>query len=173
MAEQVKITSLDALESLRARMIVFMTRARRSLDQVSDEVRQTRQWLQNDRRVYWEDQLRKRRRMLDQAEGELMSARMSEFVDSPTVQQQAVRKSRLAVEEADEKLRQVKRWTHNFDSTVDPLLKRLETLRYELDHEMPKAVFFLVQVQRTLEDYTVSTPVNADTVSVAEPEMPH
>lgn len=151
---------------------MFLTRARRSLDQVSDEVRQTRQWLQNDRRVYWEDQLRKRRRSLDQAQGELMSARMSEFVDSPVVQQQAMRKARLAVEEAEEKLRHVKRWTHNFDSTVDPLVKRLESLRHELDHEMPRALAYLVQVQRTLEDYTVSTPVDTGTVSVAEPETP-
>ncbi len=172
MGEQVKLTSLDALESLRASMIVFLTRARRSLDQVNDEVRQTRQWLQHDRRVYWEEQLRKRRRMLDQVQGELMSARMSEFIESPVVQQQAVRKARLAVEEAEEKLRRVKRWAQSFDSTVDPLAKRLEGLRHELDHQLPKAITFLVQTQRTLEGYTASSPTDMGTVSIPEPETP-
>lgn len=172
MGEQIKLTSLDALESLRASMIVFLTRARRSLDQANDEVRQTRQWLQHDRRVYWEEQLRKRRRMLDQVQGELMSARMSEFIESPVVQQQAVRKARLAVEEAEEKLRRVKRWTQNFDSTVDPLTKRLEGLRHELDHQLPKALVYLVQTQRTLEGYTASNPTDMGAVSIPEPEAP-
>lgn len=170
MGEQVKLTSLEALESLRAGLIVFLTRARRSLDQVNDEVRQTRQWLQHDRRVYWEDQLRRRRRMLDQVNGELMSARMSEFIDSPVVQQQALRKARLAVEEAEEKLRRVKRWTQSFDSTVDPMVKRLESLRHELDHQMPKALAYLVQIQRTLEGYTAIRPAGMGTVAAPEPE---
>ena len=172
MGEQIKLTSLDALESLRASMIVFLTRARRSLDQVNDEVRQTRQWLQHDRRTYWEEQLRKRRRLLDQVQGELMSARMSEFIDSPVVQQQAVRKARLAVEEAEEKLRRVKRWTQNFDSTVDPMVKRLESLRHELDHQLPKALVYLVQTQRTLEGYTASSPADPGPITIPEPETP-
>ena len=46
MGEQVKVTSLDALEAFRARLIVFITKAKRSVDMATDEVRRARQWLE-------------------------------------------------------------------------------------------------------------------------------
>ena len=56
MAEQAKVTSLDALESFRAKLIVFLSKSRRSIDEVSDEIRRTRNWLQGEQRVHWEAQ---------------------------------------------------------------------------------------------------------------------
>jgi len=153
MGEQVRVTSVDALEAFRANCIVFLTKARQALDSANDEVRRTRNWVQGDQKAHWEGMLRRRRRALDQAEGELTSARNSEFIESPTVQQAAVRKARLAVEEAEEKLRTIKKWSQNFDVTFDPLTKRMEGLRQILDQDMPKAVAYLDQAQRTLISY--------------------
>ncbi|HSJ01588.1 MAG: hypothetical protein ACAI34_18585 [Verrucomicrobium sp.] len=154
MADQAKITSLDALQTFRASTIIFLTKARRALDQAGDEVRRTRKWVQNDQRAHWEGQIRQRRRRLDQAQAELMSARLSEFVDSPSVQQAAVRKAKMAVEEAEQKLERVKTWNRNFDSMFDPHVRKMEILREYLDHDMPKALAYLDQTQKILEDYT-------------------
>ena len=44
MATEAKVRSVDALESLRASLIIFGTRARRAIDQVGEEVSRTRQW---------------------------------------------------------------------------------------------------------------------------------
>lgn len=154
MADQAKITSLDALQSFRAHLIIFLTKARRALDQTGDEVRRTRAWVQTEQRAHWEGQIRRRRRMLEQAEGELMSARLSEFVDSPSHQQAAVRKAKAAVAEAEEKLDRVKAWNRNFDSLFDPHVRKVEILRDYLDHDLPKALAYLDQVQKILESYT-------------------
>ena len=52
--QQAKVTSLDALEAFRSSAIVFASKARRAVDQASDEVRRTRYWLEGDRRTFWE-----------------------------------------------------------------------------------------------------------------------
>ena len=153
MAEQAKITSLDALERFRADLIVFLNTAHRCVDEASDEVRRTRQWLQGEQRMHWEGEARKRMRVLAQAEAELYSARLSGMKDRTLVEEIAVRKAKLALEEAEEKLRAVKKWNRDFDNHADPLVKRLEGMRYFLDHDMPKALTYLVQAQQTLEAY--------------------
>ena len=154
MAEQAKVTSLDALENFRAKLIVFLSKSRRSIDEVSDEIRRTRNWLQGEGRVHWEAQVKKCRKRLELAEAELMSARFSEFIDSPSVQQMQVRKARRALEEAEGKLNMVKKWTRDYDGHADPLAKKLDSLRHHLDQVMPHGVTYLVQAQRTLEGYT-------------------
>ena len=158
MSQQVKVTSLDALESFRASLIIFMTKARRSVDEAGEEIRRTRTWLQTEQRVHWEGQLKRRRKLLDQATQELVSARFSEFNDSPTLQQSQVRKAKAAVEEAEEKLLKVKKWSREFDHYAEPLMKRMEGLRYYLEHDVPEAVVYLSQAQRTLESYAETAP---------------
>ena len=168
MATQVKVTSLDALESFRASLIIFLTKARRSVDDVCDDVRRTRQWVQNDQRLLWESQLRKRRQALEQAEGELFSAKLSGLRDNIAPQQQAVRKAKADLQEAETKLRNIKRWNRDFDGLVDPLLKRLQGLREHFDHEMPRGITYLVEALRTLEAYAESNAPSATPNPVAD-----
>jgi len=153
MADQARVTSLEALESFRASLILFVNRAHRSLDEAGDEVRRTRQWMQHDQRLHWENELRRRQRFLDLAVQELMTARMSNLRDNVTAQEEAVRKWKRAVQEAEDKLRKLKIWNRDFDHFVDPLARKLESVRQFLDTDLPKAIVFLLQAQRTLEDY--------------------
>lgn len=153
MANQAHITSLEALESFRTSLIVYLSRTRLRVDEVSNELRRTKTWLQNDQRLFWEGEIRRRRRARDQAEQELLAARLSSFNDSMTLQMLAARRARKALEEAEEKLQNVKRWTRNYESCTEPLAKKLASLRNVLDDELPKAVTYLAQTQRTLEAY--------------------
>jgi len=162
MAQQARVTSLDELESFRTSLIIFMGKANRALDQVSDEVKRTRNWLNHDQRLFWETQAKRRQKLLDQANQELISARYSEFKDSVSVQQMAVRKAKAALQQAEEKLLKVKGWSRNYDHETDPRVRKLESLRHFLETDIPKAIAYLSQTQRTLEDYTErSAPVEA------------
>ena len=171
MAAHAKITSLDALETFRSALIVFMTKARRSLDEVGDEIRRMRQWIENDRRMYWEGEIRRRRRVLEQAEQELFSARLSKFLEAST-RQLAVRKARETVAEAEAKLRAVKLWNQKYDAAADPMAKGLDGLRHFIERQMPGAVSFLVQAQKILEAYTApAAPDGGETAgSTATPQ---
>ncbi len=154
MAHQVKVTSIERLETFRAAMIIFLTKSHRSVDEVSDAIRRMRLWLQNDQRLHWEGELRRRRKVLDQFEQELLSARLSGLRDSAPLQEKNVKRAKEAVAEAEMKLRNVKRWNRDFEHTIEPLVKKLDGMRQYLDHDLPKALAYLLQAQKTLEAYT-------------------
>jgi hypothetical protein len=173
MSNQAKVTSVDALDNLRAGLIIFLSKARRSLDDSGDELRRMRLWLQHDMRTKWENEERKCRRVLEAAEQELFSAKLSGLRDDVSFQQNAVRKAKHALAHAEEKLRNVKTWNRNYEAVADPLAKRLEGLRQFLDYDLPKGIAYLVQAQRTLEDYAEThaplSPPPTDAMPPTEP----
>ena len=167
---EARIRSLDALVEWRSSMIVFQTKARRSVSQITDEVKGTRQWLETVQRPHWEMQIKKRSRKMDQANQELISARFSTLKDNLMVQEQALRKAKVAVKEAEDKLRLTKRWILEYDRVVATPVRKLENLHHYVDHELPKAILHLQQLLTTLEGYTASTL--EDSSSSSPPSSP-
>ncbi len=173
MSNQAKVTSVDALDGLRAGLIIFMGKARRSLDDAGDELRRMRAWLQHDMRTRWEHEVRRCGRVLEAAEQELFSAKLSSLRDNIAQQQIAVRKAKHDLAHAEEKLRNVKMWTRNYEGLSDPLAKRLEGLRQFLDFDLPKGIAYVVQAQRTLDAYAETVvPVNPPATAPASEAPP-
>ena len=77
MADKAQITSVEAIESFRAALILFLAQARPVLEEVGNEFSRTRVWLQNDQRMYWDHELRSRSRQLEEARQELFNATLS------------------------------------------------------------------------------------------------
>lgn len=162
MADQARISNLDAIESFRSALIVFISKTRQSLEMTLDAVKKTRGWLQTEQPAFWSAQIRQRQKKLDQANAELMSARMSEFVEAPTVQQMAVRKAKAALEEAQAKLERTKAWARDYDRAVDPLARKLDALRDFVDNDLALATSYLVEIQKILSAYAEThAPANA------------
>jgi hypothetical protein len=154
MAIQARVTSTDALESFRAKLIVFLHKARTSVDDVTDEVRRMRSWLQHDQPMRWEGEIRRRTKTLDQAQHELRNAQFAGNQESAVqTRQAAVNRAKQALAEAEDKLRRVKKWNLNYDNTADPIVKRLDSFRGFVTDELPKAVAHLRNVQKVLEAY--------------------
>jgi hypothetical protein len=172
MAEQAKVTSIDALERFRASVILFLNKAHQSVDEVGDEVRRTRIWVQDDQRVKWDREIRRRAKLLDEAKQELMRARLSGLRDSTLAQEEGVRKAERLMAEAELKRRNVKKWTRDYDHALEPLVKKLEVLRQFLDHDMPKAIAYLVRAQQTLEAYAETGPRGAEPAPPTEAPPP-
>lgn len=160
MADQARISNLDAIETFRSALIVFISKTRQALDTAQDAVKKTRAWLQTEQPAFWASQIRARQKRLDQANAELMSARMSEFVETPAAQQMAVRKARAALEEAQAKMDRTKLWARDYDRTVDPLSRKLDSLRDFIDSDLVLAVAHLVELQKIIEAYN-ETPAPA------------
>lgn len=158
MADRARVTSLEALESFRAKLLIYREKASRVLDEVSDDVTKTRLWLQSDRPVYWAAELRKRARKLEQAQQELFSAQLAGLRDASIVQQDAVRKARNALREGEDRQRSVKQWGRQFDQRVETLARNVEKLRQVLDKDLPHAVAHLATIEKTLAAYTELTP---------------
>jgi hypothetical protein len=153
MAERARVTSVEAIEAFRARLLVYLSKARPTLEEVSNEVMRTRQWLQSDQRRHWENELRGRAKKLERAQAELFAAAASKLQQASTVQQMAVRKAQAAFREAEEKLSLLKKWDRELENRSEPLLKLTDQLHDFLVTEMPRAVNYLNQVLKSLEAY--------------------
>jgi hypothetical protein len=168
---QAKVERLDALETFRSALIQFIARGRQQTNETLENVRRMRNWLSQDRRPFWEAEIRRRRHKLDEAEALLFSARMSPLKEKTFKQEEDVRRCRAALAEAEEKLRNVKRWTRDYDSVVEPMTRPIDRFRETLEVDLPKGVLFLVNAIKTLEDYTQMRPTSGEAPPAA-PEQP-
>ena len=158
MADRANVTSVEALESFRSSLLVYLSKARPVLDEVSTDVQRARNWLEVERRAFWEQQLKRRTEKLREAEQTLFGARMSNFRETTDAEAAAVRRAKAAVEEAENKLRRVKLWCRDFDSRIEPLAKQLDQLRNLYTIEMPKAAAHLALIMNALADYAGLAP---------------
>ncbi|MEY2408107.1 MAG: hypothetical protein QOF48_777 [Verrucomicrobiota bacterium] len=172
MADKAHVTSVDALETFRANLVLYVSRARPTVEEVSSDVLRTRLWLQNDQRLHWEGQHRRRAKQLEQAQAALSGARLSDLRGDKTVEQNAVRKAKAALEEAEAKLKRLKQWTRDFDSQVQPLVKQLEKLHTVLSNDMLLANAYLTRAIDTLSAYAEMAPPSAATTSPAPAAVP-
>ena len=154
---QAKVRSIDALQHWRSSLVVYHSKARRGLAQVTEEVKRMRHWLESEQMPFWKAQIRRLTRKMEQAQQELISARFSTLRATLTVHEQAVRKAKAAVQYAEEKLARTKIWCRNYDRVVEPLVRRLEGMQYFTEHEMPKAITLMEQLLRGLEGYAATT----------------
>ena len=151
--QQAKVTSIEAIDAFRSDLIVYLSKSKNALDEVSEDVRRLRVWLEVEQTNYWQGEMRRRRRKLDEAQAELFSAKMATFTSATTLQEAAVVKARRGVQQVEDKLRNIRKWIQNFDSVVEPLARKLEGLRQFIGNDMPKGVDFLTRAQKTLESY--------------------
>jgi len=177
MPERAKVTSLEALEDFRAKLIVYRDKANRVLDEVSDNVTRTRLWLETDRPAFWQNHIRRLNRELEQAQQELFSARLSGLLDSSVNQQVAVQKLRRAIRDGEDKAKTVKQWQRQYDTRIEMPARQAEKLRHFLEHDLSKAIAFLSEAIKNIAAYAElrlgtapATPPTAPPETAATPE---
>ena len=169
MPDKVNITSVEALDDFRAKLVIYLSKARPTLEEVAADVTRTRVWLENDQRIHWENQVRRRTKVLEQAQQALFSSRVSALREASGAEQMAVQRAKRSLDEAAAKLQVLKKWNREFASQVEPLVKQLDKLHTFLSHDMLKAIAYLTQQVKTLDDYAGLTPASA---SVTPPPPP-
>ncbi len=168
MTERAQVTSVAALESFRAALLVFLTHARASVDEARGDVLRTRLWLENDQTRYWENQLRIRGLALERAQAEMFGARMSKFGGDVQEKQAGVRRAKLALAESEEKMKLLKKSERELDHDSEPLLKQVEKLQSFLSGDMGLAVVQLNEFIKALEAYAgVAAPAPKKTEAAA------
>jgi hypothetical protein len=158
MAGTANITSVDAITAFRAQLIVYLGKARPLLEELSGEIIRMRQWLENDKRLQWEQQFRLRTRKLEEARAELFNSRLSKLQEATALQAMAVQRAERAVREVESKLMAIRKWTRNLEPTTAPLVKQAEQLQTYLATEMTRAVAHMDEIIRALENYADIVP---------------
>jgi hypothetical protein len=160
MPTRANVTSVEALEAFRSNLIVYLSKARPTLEEVSDDVTRMRVWLETDRRTHWEMQVRRATQKLQDAQQAVFSSEISNLRDVSAAERNAVTKAKRALEEAENKLRIVKKWNRDFANHVEPLAKQLEKLQTVLTNNVPEAIAYLANATKTLDSYRGVAPVS-------------
>jgi hypothetical protein len=153
MADRAQVTSVEAIVAFRSALIIYLSKTRPALEEMSNEVLRARQWLQNDQRRLWEGEMKMRIKKLERAKAELFSVSMSKMQEVSSVQQLLVHRAEQAYDEAEKKLAMLKKWDRELENRSEPLVKQVDQFQSFVTAEMPKAIAYLTQVVRTLEAY--------------------
>ncbi len=172
-AEGANVSSVAALEDFRTNLIIYVSKARPALEEVSAEVSRLKQWLENDQRIFWESQVRRRAKELEEAQQSLFSSRISNLRKETAAEQNAYHRARRSLDEAEAKLRRVKIWSREFDSRAQPLVKQMEKLHTLLAHDMVKGIAALGETAEALHRYAerglvTPQPAGSATASATE-----
>ena len=158
MPERAHVSSVDALEAFRSNLIVYISKARPTLEEVSADVQRMRDWLENEQLAHWAAEVRQRSQALREAQQALFSSKMSRLREESAAEQMAVQRTKRALDEAEGKLKILKQWNRVFDNRVDPLVKQMDKLHTVLAHDMVQALAFLAQAINTLDAYAGIAP---------------
>jgi hypothetical protein len=162
MANRANVTSVEALESFRANLIVYLSKARPTLEEVSDDVIRARVWLETERRAFWESQVRRAAQKLQDAQQAVFSAELSNLREVSSAERHAVTKAKRVLDEAETKLRIVKKWNRDFASQIEPLARQLEKLQTVLTNNLPQAIAYLGNAVKTLDEYRGAASVSSE-----------
>jgi hypothetical protein len=162
MVESANIRSVEAIESFRAKLIVYLKRAENTVEEISEEVGRIRYWLQHDGLVHWKREAQRRKRKLEDAQQLLMAARLSPMRETTSSERLAVEKAKRIYDEASEKLQAFRYWNRHFDQHAAPLIKEIDKFSTTLTTEMPMATAYLKNIVRTLSEYAETTVGEAD-----------
>lgn len=153
MADRAKVTSVEAIESFRSAMVIYLSKMRPVLEEMASEVLRLKQWMQNDQRRLWEGEMKTRSKKLERAQAELFSVSMSRFQEVSAAQQLIVHRAKEACAEAQGKLAMLKKWDRELDNRADPMVKQVDQFQSFVTTEMPRAIAYLSQVIKALEAY--------------------
>jgi hypothetical protein len=163
MPPQARVTSVDALSAFRAHLVNYLAQARATVEEITGEMVRTRVWLQQEQRLHWEGQARRRSARLNEARQALHNVKVAHLRDSARAEEMAMRSAKSALEEAESKLALVKRWHRDFDSRVEPSARPMQRLHTVISKTLPEAIAFLDQTIRTLEAYREIAPPRSGT----------
>lgn len=172
MSGQAHVESVAAVEAFRARLLAYRAHARPVVEEAAAEVARLRQWLDHDRRNFWEAEIRKRRRALEAAQQELFASRLSKLEEAGAAQQMALRRAEAAVRAAEAGLSAVRRWSRDFESRVAPLARQVEPLHSLLTVDLARAAAELARVVEALEAYADLGPEASAAPSAAAAVAP-
>ena len=148
------VTNLESLERFRSSLVLFLERANLILDEVGEEVKRTRIWLQTEQRLKLALEMKRIQRELEMLEAELFSARLSDLAQKKTGVQMLVNQKRRETRELEETQRKVAGWLRGYDSIVETEAKKVEKLRHHLDTDMVRAVTYLKEAILQLNAYS-------------------
>jgi hypothetical protein len=160
MSTQASVHSIDALKELRAAFALYADDVQAALGAVDMEVRRTVLWLQQDRRAYWQEQIKRRREAVAQAQAEVFRRKLSQSSESPAYseQKELLRRAEAALRDAETRLALIRKWDPALQQAI---LEYRASTRRIVDFargDVPRSLALLTRMIDALEAYLRVAP---------------
>jgi hypothetical protein len=173
MSSQVSVRSIDSLKDLRVALALYGEDTLGALGAVEAEVRRTLRWLQEERPVYWAEQIKKRREQVSAAQAEVFKKNLQKRADyNPPMSEQKenLRKAEISLQDAEKRLVAVRKWQPLFKQAALEYHASIQRLKDLSASDVPRAVNVLTRMIDALESYLrVAPPSGFDALSGAAP----
>jgi hypothetical protein len=161
MSSQASVHSIDALKDLRVALALYGEDTLGALGAVEAEVRRTLRWLQDERPVYWQEQIKRRRDQVSQARAEVFKKNLQkrpDYVPPMSEQKENLRKAESSLQEAEKRLALVRKWQPLFKQAVLEYHGSVQRLKDLAAGDIPRAVNVLTRMIDALESYLRVAP---------------
>lgn len=165
MALPVDVQSIEVIREFRAHLLRFGEDAKNALAATEMEISRMVDWLTNDRRLYWEGQIRRRREEVSQAKSEMFRKRTSQMHGRDaniSEQRENLRIANLRLQEAEEKLERVRRWVTPLQQAIMEYRGRSRPLADLAEADLGNSVALLDRMIVALEEYAATAPPPTD-----------
>jgi hypothetical protein len=173
MSSQASVRSIDSLKDLRVALALYGEDTVSALGAVQSEVRRTLRWLQEERPVYWADQIKRRREQVSAARAEVFKKNLQkrgDYTPPMSEQKENLRKAELSLQDAEKRLAAVKKWQPLFKQAVLEYHASVQRIKDLSSADVPRAVNVLTRMIDALEAYLrVAPPTSLETVASAAP----
>lgn len=156
MSSQAYVQSLEAVEAVRAALVIFLDQVGQALATLDTEMRRMLEWLEHDRPGYWRRQIRQAVDDVTEAQAALHRCLMYPIND----ERPACREERAMLQQAQEhlaycrhKAERVRYWAGTVRHEMSEYQGRISRLVQLVDVDGPHAVGVLGRIIRQLEEY--------------------
>ena len=161
MADRANVKSINTIADFRARLKTYIDSARTTISEAHTDVLRVQRWIDETQHHHWSMRQKKCRQLLANARSDLERAKISRPDAHPTTfvdQQRALRKAKANLEECEEKLRAIKRWSHELDREGMIFKGHLNQLDRAVEGDLNRAATWLAKLVEHLEAYSSSPP---------------
>jgi hypothetical protein len=156
MSSQATVHSIEALKDFRVALALYGDDTLAALGAVEAEVRRTVRWLQQDRPVYWAEQIKRRREQVSMAKAELFRRQLQkrpDYTPPMSEQKENLRRAEASLEDAEKRLARVRKWQPVLQQAVLEYHGSVQRLKDLAGADVPSAVNLLSRLIDALEAY--------------------
>jgi hypothetical protein len=161
MSSQASVRSIDSIKDLRVALALYGEDTLGALGAVEAEVRRTLRWVQEERPVYWQEQIKRRRELVSMARAEVFKRNLQkrgEYTPPMSEQKENLRKAEASLQDAEKRLAMVRKWQPLFKQAVLEYHGTVQRLKDAAAGDVPRAVNLLTRLIDSLEAYLRVTP---------------
>jgi hypothetical protein len=161
MAETARVHSIEAIKDFREAFLQFGEDVQHALGAVDMEIRRAVEWLQHDRLMYWQREIRRSNQEIAQARADLHRKNLSRtegYVPDVSEQKEALRVAQNRMREAELKVERVRKWIPNFQHAVAEYHGQARPLGDMMSGELARSLALLDRMLTALDAYVTTAP---------------